>query len=196
MAPSPPIRLVVGLGNPGVEYASTRHNAGFWLLDQWATELRASWLREPRFSGEVANLKSSGINVWLLKPQTWMNESGRAVQSLLQFYRLQPSELLVIHDELDLSPGTIKFKWAGGHGGHRGLKDIIQKIGTGDFWRMRVGIGHPGEAGKVIGYVLNPPLSLELDLIKSTITSGLGVLPEFVRGNCAAAMQQLHTVNL
>jgi PTH1 family peptidyl-tRNA hydrolase len=191
-----PIRLVVGLGNPGVEYVSTRHNAGFWILDQWTTELRATWLQEARFFGKVSSLKTMGIDAWLLKPQTWMNESGRSVQSFLQFYRFQPGELLVIHDELDLPPGTIKFKWGGGHGGHRGLKDIIQKIGTADFWRMRVGIGHPGEASKVVGYVLNPPLFSERNLIENAINSGLRVLPEFIQGNSATAMQQLHTTNL
>ena len=144
-------------------------------------------MQETRFFGEASRLKSFDSDIWLLKPHTWMNESGRSVQSLLQFYRFHPSELLVIHDELDLSPGTIKFKWGGGHGGHRGLKDIIQKIGTNDFWRMRIGIGHPGEANKVVGYVLNQPLSLERDLINSAITSGLRVLPEFIRGNQTAA---------
>src|ERR1019366_1716208 len=145
----------VGLGNPGAEYAETRHNAGFWFCERLAHELGINFGKESRYHGWVANAREAGV--WLLMPATYMNESGRAVQALAHFYRIAPAEMLVVHDELDLPPGRSQLRFGGGLGGHNGLKDVTAHLGTQDYWRLRIGIGHPGDRNEVVSYVLRPP---------------------------------------
>lgn len=188
------IRLIVGLGNPGPEYQKTRHNAGFWLVDELAWDYKQSFHAEGKFFGEVARASlAGGGDLWLLKPATFMNLSGQAVVALARFYKILPNEILVVHDELDLPPGSARFKQGGGHGGHNGLKDIIAKLGTPDFWRLRLGIGHPGDRNEVVNYVLKKPRSEEQSEIDQAMVSALAVLPQALAGDMAAAMKQLHT---
>lgn len=188
------IRLIVGLGNPGPEYQKTRHNAGFWLVDELAWDYKQSFRAEGKFFGEVARASlPGGSDLWLLKPATFMNLSGQAVVALARFYKILPNEILVVHDELDLPPGSARFKQGGGHGGHNGLKDIIAKLGTPDFWRLRLGIGHPGDRNEVVNYVLKKPRSEEQSEIDQAMVSALAVLPQALAGDMAAAMKQLHT---
>lgn len=188
--PHRPLRLVVGLGNPGHEYAATRHNAGFWWVEQAARSERVSLHAEARFHGLVG--KSSAGLLFLL-PQTFMNASGRSVASLARFYRIEPDEMLVVHDELDLLPGTARLKLGGGHGGHNGLKDIAAAMGTPAFWRLRIGIGHPGHRDAVAAWVLNPPRADESGLIERAMDRGLQSFPLMLKGDFSAAMLQLHT---
>jgi len=188
------IRLVVGLGNPGPDYQKTRHNAGAWLLDELAWDYKQSWRAENKFFGEAARASlPGGGDLWLLKPTTFMNLSGQSVVALARFYKILPNEILVVHDELDLPPGSARFKQGGGHGGHNGLKDIIAKLGTPDFWRLRLGIGHPGERTEVVNYVLKKPRAEEQAEIDQAIVSALAVLPQALAGDMAGAMKQLHT---
>lgn len=190
------IRLVVGLGNPGPEYQKTRHNAGFWLVDELAWDYRQSFHAEGKFFGECARAQlPGGADLWLLKPATFMNLSGQAVVALARFYKILPDEILVVHDELDLPPGTARFKQGGGHGGHNGLKDIIARLGSRDFWRLRLGIGHPGDRNEVVNYVLKKPRSEEQGAIDQAIVEALKVLPQAIGGDMAGAMLQLHTAN-
>lgn len=186
------IRLIVGLGNPGRDYARTRHNAGFWWLAQCADNLRVVLKPESRFFG-VAGRSTNAAEINLLMPQTFMNLSGKSVAALARFYKIVPDEILVVHDELDLPPGVARLKQGGGHGGHNGLKDIAAQLGSPQFWRLRLGIGHPGAKNEVANYVLNPPRADEADLIESAIIQSLDVLPEILRGDFAAAMLKLHT---
>lgn len=187
------MRLIVGLGNPGKEYARTRHNAGFDWVDRLADTLRATFKPETRFHGLCAQVRQQDMDFWLLKPQTYMNASGRSVAALCQFYKIPLDQILVIHDELDLSPGAAKLKKGGGTGGHNGLKDITAKLGTQNFWRLRIGIGHPGERSAVVGYVLDQPRKEEAQLIDEAITKSLEVWPLIAQGACEAAMMKLHT---
>ena len=147
------IRLIVGLGNPGTEYEKTRHNAGYWWVDAIAAAKRASWKRETKFSGWTTRVVEGSGEFILLKPATYMNESGRSVSAVMRFYKIEPAELLVVHDELDLAPGVVKLKRGGGTGGHNGLADIVEALDTKDFWRLRIGIGHPGDKDLVADYV-------------------------------------------
>lgn len=186
------MRLVVGLGNPGREYEATRHNAGFWLVDRAATEHGTSLRSEPRFHGSVARLQTGSRECWLLEPSTYMNASGRAVAALARFYKIEPAEILVVHDELDLPPGGVKLKKGGGAAGHNGLKDIIAHLGA-DFWRLRLGIGHPGDRAAVIHYVLQPPRKEEREAIDSAIDRVLEVWPLLLEDRTEAAMLKLHT---
>ena len=186
------IRLIVGLGNPGRDYARTRHNAGFWWVIQCAEQMHVVLKPESRFFG-VAGRCQSGAEINFLLPQTFMNLSGKSVASLVRFYKIEPEEVLVVHDELDLSPGVARLKLGGGHGGHNGLKDIAAQLGSPQFWRLRLGIGHPGQKNEVANYVLNPPKVDEADLIESAIIQSLVVLPEILRGDFEAAMLKLHT---
>ncbi|VDY64455.1 Peptidyl-tRNA hydrolase [Shimwellia blattae] len=164
------IKLIVGLANPGAEYAATRHNAGAWYVDLLAGNARAPLKEEPKFYGYTARLTLEGQDVRLLVPTTFMNLSGKAVAAMATFYRINPDEILVAHDELDLPPGVAKFKLGGGHGGHNGLKDIISKLGNNpNFYRLRVGIGHPGDKNKVVGFVLGKPPVSEQKLIDEAI---------------------------
>jgi PTH1 family peptidyl-tRNA hydrolase len=187
------IRLIVGLGNPGREYEATRHNAGFWWVDAVAAQKSASLKPEKKFHGQAARLTVNARELWLLEPDTFMNASGRAVAALANFYKIGPEEILVVHDELDLPPGEVKLKQGGGHGGHNGLKDIIAHLGTPQFWRLRLGIGHPGDRAAVVNFVLNAPQRAEQALIDDAIESSLAVLPQLLAGEFPAAMMKLHT---
>lgn len=187
------IRLIVGLGNPGREYEDTRHNAGFWWVDELARSHNLGFRNEAKFHGLAARGQLHGHEVFLLKPQTFMNVSGRGVGALAQFYKIAPAEILVVHDELDLPPGSAKLKLGGGHGGHNGLKDIIAHLGTKDFWRLRLGIGHPGERSEVSNFVLNAPRKEERPLIEDAMQRALNVEPLIVEGKLEAAMLKLHS---
>lgn len=187
------IKLIVGLGNPGREYEATRHNAGFWWVDEFARLNQFGFKAEHKFHGLAARGQAHGHEVYLLKPQTFMNVSGRAVGALAQFYKIQPAQILVVHDELDLPPGSAKLKLGGGHGGHNGLKDIIAQLGTKDFWRLRIGIGHPGERSEVSSYVLNAPRKEEQPLIEQALQRAQEVAPLIVQGKLEAAMLKLHS---
>jgi len=189
----PPIRLITGLGNPGREYETTRHNAGCWWVDELARMQNLHFRNEPRFHGLVARGQLYGHEVLLLKPQTFMNVSGRSVGALAQFFRISPAEVLVVHDELDLPPGAARLKLGGGHGGHNGLKDIIAHLGARDFWRLRLGIGHPGERADVAGYVLHDPRREERKLIEGAVQRALEVAPLVIEGKAEAAMLKLHS---
>ena len=192
------IRLIVGLGNPGQEYEQTRHNAGFWMIDNLAESLPGCRLqRESRFKGLAAKTRIAGQEVWLLEPQTYMNLSGQAVAPLAKFFKITPDEILVVHDELDLAPGVAKIKKGGSSGGHNGLKDISSALGTQNFWRLRIGVGHPRAQNlqqPVIDYVLHRPRKEDQELINKAIERSLDVIPMLCEGKFDAAMLQLHTV--
>ena len=193
-----PIRLIVGLGNPGPEYEQTRHNAGFWLVDNLANSLPGCRLqREARFNALVAKTSIKGQEVWLLEPQTFMNRSGQSVGALARFFKINPDEVLVVHDELDLAPGVVKMKKGGSSGGHNGLKDITAALGTQDYWRLRIGIGHPRSLNSqqaVADFVLHRPRKEEQVLIEEAIEKSLRVLPLAIEGKFDIATMQLHTV--
>ena len=186
------IKLIVGLGNIGSEYEATRHNAGFWLVEALAREFGVGFKNERGFHGAVA--KVSGA--WLLKPSTFMNRSGQAVQALATFYKIVPDEILVVHDELDLPPGGAKMKKSGGHAGHNGLKDIQARLGTADFWRLRIGIGHPRELQleqEVVDFVLHRPSREHQGLIDEAMGKALSVMPHVLAGEMEVAMMKLHS---
>ena len=191
------IRLIVGLGNPGPEYEQTRHNAGFWLVDQLANSLPGCRLqRESRFNAFVAKTNIAGNEVWLLEPQTFMNRSGQSVGGLARFFKILPDEILVVHDELDLAPGVAKLKKGGSSGGHNGLKDITAALGTQDYWRLRLGIGHPRTMGiqqPVADFVLHRPRKEEQNLIEDAIDKSVRIIPLAVEGKLDIATMQLHT---
>lgn len=187
------IQLLVGLGNPGSQYEATRHNAGFWWVNRIAADNACRLGHESKFFGDAGRLRHSGFDAWLLKPATYMNRSGRAVAALANFYRIPPEAILVIHDELDLPAGTIKLKKGGGHGGHNGLKDIIACLGSNDFWRLRIGIDHPGDRNAVANYVLNAPMKDEQRAIDEAIDRSVAILPELLEGKMESAMLKLHT---
>ena len=187
------IKLIVGLGNPGREYENTRHNAGFWWVDEFARLHNLSFKAESKFHGLAARDTLHSHELFLLKPQTFMNVSGRGVGALAQFYKIEPSHILVVHDELDLPPGSAKLKLGGGHGGHNGLKDIINHLGSRDFWRLRIGIGHPGDRAEVANFVLNPPRREEMELIEQAMQRAQDVAPLIVEGKLEAAMLKLHS---
>jgi PTH1 family peptidyl-tRNA hydrolase len=186
----PALRLIIGLGNPGAEYAETRHNAGFWFCERLASDLKVSFGKEPRYHGWVVNARDAGV--WLLMPATYMNDSGRAVQALAHFYRIAPGEMLVVHDELDLPPGRAQLRFGGGLGGHNGLKSLTSHLGTQDYWRLRVGIGHPGDRSEVVSYVLKPPRKEERGDIDATIDRALLAWPQLAKGDFNAAMQKIN----
>ena len=182
-------RLVVGLGNPGAEYEDNRHNLGFWFIDRLAQDLKIALAPQGKFFGHVGRLG----DLWLLKPTTFMNRSGQAVVALARFYKIMPDEILVVHDELDLQPGVIRLKQGGGNGGHNGLKDIQAHLTTPDFWRLRLGIGHPGERNEVVNYVLKAPRREEQELIDRAIDRCLLAWSKLGAGDYEAAQRQLHT---
>ena len=192
---STPIRLVAGLGNPGREYAGTRHNAGFWFVDRLASRLSVAFTSEGRFGGDVA--KAGALR--LVKPMTFMNLSGRAVAGLAKFFGIAPAEILVVHDELDLLPGKAKMKFGGGHAGHNGLRDIQAQLGSPDFWRLRLGIGHPRDSEltqqQVVDYVLKPPRNEDAAAIDDAIHRALEAWPAIAQGDMEGAMMTLHTTN-
>ena len=187
------IRLIVGLGNPGADYVDTRHNAGFWLVDEIAAAEGQSFRFEKRHNADECKFRSDGRDIYLLKPQTFMNRSGQAVAALARYFKIGVEQILVIHDELDLPPGTNRIKRAGGHGGHNGLRDIISHLGSNAFFRVRVGIGHPGDASQVINYVLHKPSVADLGAIDSANRDTLAVMPLVYEGRIDKAMQALHT---
>ena len=188
-----PIRLVAGLGNPGRQYSATRHNAGFWFADALAAKLGIALAREARFAGDVG--KHGDVRI--AKPTTYMNDSGRAVAALARFFAVSPAELLIVHDELDLRPGEAKLKLGGGVAGHNGLRDIQAQLGSSDFWRLRIGIGHPRDSAlpeqDVVDYVLKPPRAEERDAIVAAIERALAAWPDIARGDMEKAMLSLHT---
>jgi PTH1 family peptidyl-tRNA hydrolase len=192
------IRLIVGLGNPGPEYELTRHNAGFWLVDNLVNSLPGCRLqRESRFQAMVAKAVIAGQEVWLLEPLTFMNLSGQSVGALARFYKINPDEVLVVHDELDLAPGVARMKKGGSAGGHNGLKSITASLGTQDYWRLRLGIGHPrvlGSQQPVADFVLHRPRKEEQSLIEESIDKSLRIVPLTVEGKFDIATMQLHTV--
>lgn len=185
------IRLVVGLGNPGKEYERTRHNAGAWLVERFAAAQGAHFRKDPKYQALVARLEGGGA--WLLLPQSFMNASGRAVQLLAGFFRIKPEEILVVHDELDFAPGVARLKQGGGIGGHNGLRDISQRIASHDYWRLRLGIGHPGNKDEVANYVLGRPSAEDRQAIDEAIERALDVLPLCLGGDVQGAMQKLHS---
>jgi len=187
------IHLIVGLGNPGADYQSTRHNAGFWLLDEIASKFSAVFRTEKKFFGETARLSVGDRDVHLLKPQTFMNKSGQGVAALANYFKIQPQQILVAHDELDLSPGDNRLKVGGGHGGHNGLRDIISHLADREFFRLRIGIGHPGDRNQVVNYVLHQASKLDLELIQQANQKTLDVLPTLLQGEFEKAMQTLHS---
>jgi PTH1 family peptidyl-tRNA hydrolase len=187
------IKLIVGLGNPGPEYQNTRHNAGFWWLDALARELKLSLTSDKPFHGQVARATVHGQSLWLLKPQTFMNLSGRSVAALARFYKIAPEEILVVHDELDILPGQLKLKQGGSHAGHNGLRDIHDQLGSSDYWRLRLGIGHPGVKSEVIDWVLKKPLSEQLLAIDACIERSMKAVPLLLAGDMPRATMQLHT---
>lgn len=186
------IRLFVGLGNPGPEYEDTRHNAGFWWVDTLARQWNAALQMDRGYHGFVARVNHPQGPVWLLQPQTYMNLSGKSVAALARFFKIAPQEILVIHDELDLLPGQMKMKQGGGAAGHNGLKDIQAQLGSPDFWRLRLGIGHPGDRAEVAAYVLRKPPSSERELIESCIDRSLPAAKPMLDGDMAAASLLVH----
>lgn len=195
MSSAAPIRLIAGLGNIGAEYEHTRHNAGFWLVDAIAHKAGVSFASERKFHGEVARLRDHNHELWLLKPATYMNRSGQAVVALALYFKILPTEILVVHDELDLLPGAVKLKRGGGHAGHNGLKDIHAKLSTPDFWRLRLGIGHPRSLQlnqDVVDFVLHPPGRADQAAIDAAIDRALEVMPQLVEGQFERAMLKLH----
>jgi len=189
------IRLFVGLGNPGPEYEDTRHNAGFWWVDAWARKLGATLQVERNYYGLVArvnNAPGTSTPIWLLQPMTYMNLSGKSVAALARFFKIAPEEILAIHDELDIEPGQMKFKQGGGNGGHNGLKDMQAALGSANFWRLRLGIGHPGIKAEVANYVLRKPPLAERLLVDDCITKSLVAAPLMLAGQMDKAMTLIH----
>ncbi|MBO7080810.1 MAG: aminoacyl-tRNA hydrolase [Neisseriaceae bacterium] len=187
------IQLVVGLGNPGTEYEHTRHNVGFDFVDAIAEQQSVLFSEEKKFFGMLARTKIAGEEIRLLKPQTYMNKSGQSVAAVANFFRIPPEAILVIHDELDLPCGALKLKNGGSHGGHNGLKDIQAHLSTPAFWRLRIGIGHPGDKKLVVDYVLKKPISTQRTMIQESIDKALNELPTIIGGDMATAMRILHT---
>jgi peptidyl-tRNA hydrolase, PTH1 family len=187
------IRLFVGLGNPGPDYEDTRHNAGFWWIDALARELKTSLVMDKSYHGMVARVSVQGQSVWLLKPMTFMNLSGKSVASLANFFKIPPQDMLVAHDELDIAPGEAKIKLGGSHAGHNGLRDIHAQLGTDQYWRLRLGVGHPGNKAEVINWVLKKPSPDHRIAIEQTIDRALKALPQFLAGDMEQATHLVHT---
>ncbi len=186
------IRLLVGLGNPGAEYEATRHNAGFWFIDEVARALKVSLVPERSYFGLAARANTPGGPVWLLEPMTYMNLSGKSVAALARFFKIAPGEILVAHDELDLLPGQVKLKLGGSHAGHNGLKDIHAQLGSADYWRLRLGIGHPGVKAEVVNYVLKKPSAEHREAIDKSIELSLSALDLLLAGEMERAMMKIH----
>jgi len=187
------VQLIVGLGNPGPEYADTRHNAGFWFVDQLARRYGACFRNENKFFGDACKAIIEGRDVWLLKPMTFMNRSGQSVAALARFYKIPVEAILVVHDELDIPPGDIRLKQGGGHGGHNGLRDIIAQLGSKEFLRLRVGIGHPGNAKQVASYVLKKPSTDEQISMERALDAAEGEIAGIVKGEYQQVMNRLHS---
>lgn len=187
------LRLIVGLGNPGSEYAHTRHNAGFWFADRLAEKAGVKFTHEAKLHGESARATLEGQPLWLLKPSTFMNRSGQSIAAALRYFKIEPEQMLVAHDELDLPAGTARLKFDGGHGGQNGLRDTFAHLGHGRFHRLRVGIGHPGQKDKVTPWVLGRPSREDEISIQRSLDSALDQLPLLLRGDVSEAMKRLHT---
>ena len=186
-------KLIVGLGNPTRQHERDRHNVGFWFVERLADKLRVTLNKDAKYQALVARVSQGGNDLWLMEPQTYMNLSGKAVGGLARFFKIQPEEILVVHDELDFTPGTVKLKKGGGAGGHNGLKDIESAIGSQGTWRLRVGIGHPGDKNIVPDYVLNSPSPADREAIDKSIDRCLEVSDLLIAGEMNAAMLKLHT---
>ena len=187
------IKLFAGLGNPGPDYEATRHNAGFWWVDALAAELKVRLTPEKGYHGLVARTTVHGQTLWLLQPQTFMNLSGKSVAALARFFKIQPEEILVIHDELDLVPGEAKLKFGGSHAGHNGLRDLHAQLGTGDYWRLRLGIGYPGVKAEVINWVLKKPSPDQRIAIEQCIDRTIKAVPALLAGEMEKATLLVHT---
>lgn len=187
------LKLIVGLGNPGSEYEATRHNVGFWWVDAAARELKTALQADRAYHGLVARTSVQGQPLWLLQPQTYMNVSGKSVAALARFFKIQPDEILVVHDELDLPPGEAKLKLGGGHAGHNGLRDIHAQLGSDRYWRLRLGIGHPGVKSEVANWVLRKPAPDQREAIESCIVRTLRALPMLIEHDMTRATQLVHT---
>lgn len=187
------IKLFVGLGNPGAEYEATRHNAGFWWLDAVARELKVNLVPEKSYWGLAARTQVGGQTVWLLEPQTFMNLSGKSVGALAKFFKIKPEEIVVAHDELDIEPGQVKLKKGGSHAGHNGLRDIHAQLASADYWRLRIGVGHPGEKSEVVNWVLKKPSPDHRQAIEDGIARSIKALPQLLAGDMEKAMVQIHT---
>lgn len=190
---NPTIQLIVGLGNPGPSYAHTRHNAGAWLIDALCDKFHLKLKTEAKFNAKLSTWTLNGKECRVLIPNTYMNHSGQAVGSIAKYYQIPVEAILVAHDELDISPGSVRFKTGGGHGGHNGLRDIIHHLKSADFHRLRLGIGHPGNRDDVVDYVLNPASKLEEQKIRAAIDDTLNVLPRIINGEWQAVMNLLHS---
>ncbi len=189
-----PLKLVVGLGNPGAQYARTRHNAGWWFLDALLARYAGQWRHERQQQADLARIRIEDHELWLLKPHSFMNRSGGPVGAVASFYRIGAPEILIVHDDIDLPPGIARLKQGGGHGGHNGVRDVIAHLGP-EFWRLRIGVGHPGAKDLVLDAVLDRPSPEEQALIDTALERALGVLPELLREGAQKAMQRLHTGN-
>ena len=187
------IKLLVGLGNPGTEYEATRHNAGFWWIDTVARDLKVHLQPDRAYHGLVARTSVHGHNIWLLEPQTFMNVSGKSVAALARFFKIQPDEILVAHDELDIQPGEAKLKLGGSHAGHNGLRDIHAQLGTDQYWRLRIGIGHPGVKSEVANWVLKKPAPDQRQAIEDCVTRTSLAVPHLLAGDMVKATQMVHT---
>jgi len=187
------ISMMVGLGNPGPEYEQTRHNAGFWWADAVARQIKASWVIDKNHQALVARAAVNGQTLWLLKPQTFMNLSGRSVAGLARFYKIEPAAILVAHDELDIAAGEARLKFGGGHAGHNGLRDIHAQLGSGDYWRLRLGIGRPSERADVLNWVLKKPPLEQRIAVEQAVERGLTALPALLAGDTAQATLLVHT---
>ena len=187
------IKLFVGLGNPGPDYQYTRHNAGFWWLDALARELKVHLTLDKSYYGLVARTTVQGNTIWLLAPQTFMNLSGKSVGALARFFKIAPAEILVAHDELDVAPGQVKLKFGGSHAGHNGLRDIHAQLGSGDYWRLRLGIGHPGNKAEVANWVLKNPILDDRIAIDQCIDRSIKAVPDLIQGAMERATMQVHT---
>jgi PTH1 family peptidyl-tRNA hydrolase len=187
------IKLFVGLGNPGPDYQATRHNAGFWFVDELARQLRVSMPLERGYFGLMGRTTVDGHTLWLLEPQTFMNKSGQSVAALARFFKIEPQEILVAHDELDLPPGEAKLKRGGSHAGHNGLRDIHGQLGSDDYWRLRIGVGHPGHKAEVVNWVLKKPSADDRTAIDVTIERSLKAFPDLLHGRLDKATALIHT---
>jgi len=186
-----PLKLIVGLGNPGAQYARTRHNAGWWFVDALLAQQRGAWRHEAQHQVDVARVRIDESELWLAKPTAFMNRSGAPVSALAHFYRIAPPEILIVHDDIDLPPGVARLKHGGGHGGHNGVRDVIAHIGA-EFWRLRLGVGHPGAKDLVLDAVLDRPTGAEQQMIDEAVQRALEAVPELLRAGAQKAMNRLH----
>jgi PTH1 family peptidyl-tRNA hydrolase len=187
------IKLFVGLGNPGPEYEATRHNAGFWWIDALAQELKVPLVLDKSYHGVVARTTAKGQTIWLLEPRTFMNLSGKSVSALARFFKIKPEEILVVHDELDIVPGQLKLKFGGSHAGHNGLRDIHAQLGSADYWRLRIGVGHPGDKSEVVNWVLQKPSQEHRLAIEKAVVRSLKAVPLLIDGEMEKATMLIHT---